>query len=74
MRDNNAMPIRAAIVGPTGYTGLYLIELLLRHPGAEITYLASYREVLPDIVDEFPQLLGRLPESVSMCRQPNSQR
>jgi len=25
------MSVRAAILGPTGYTGYWLIELLLRH-------------------------------------------
>ena len=53
------MSIRAAIVGPTGYTGLHLINILLRHPNAEVTYLASHRDELPVISDEFPQLSGR---------------
>lgn len=51
--------IRAAILGPTGYTGYWLIELLLRHPQAKITYLASHREELPNIADEFPALWRR---------------
>ena len=51
-------PIRVAIVGPTSYTGLYLILWLLRHPHATITYLASQRDELPNIADEFPQLRG----------------
>lgn len=51
--------VRAAILGPTGYTGLYLIELLLRHPQAELAYLASHREELPNISDVFPRLRGR---------------
>jgi N-acetyl-gamma-glutamyl-phosphate reductase len=53
------MSIRAAIIGPTGYTGYWLIQLLLRHPGATLTYLASARDELPVISDEFPQLAGR---------------
>ncbi|MEX0741637.1 MAG: N-acetyl-gamma-glutamyl-phosphate reductase, partial [Phycisphaeraceae bacterium] len=53
------MSIRTAIIGPTGYTGLHLIELLLRHPEAEVSYLASARDKLPVISDEFPQLFGR---------------
>jgi N-acetyl-gamma-glutamyl-phosphate reductase len=64
----DAMSIRAAIIGPTGYTGLYLIQLLLRHPSAKITYLASHRGELPNVNEEFPQLLGRLPESVAVCK------
>lgn len=52
------MNVRAAIVGPTGYTALELIKLLARHPSAEVTYLASHREQLPHIAEEFPELLG----------------
>lgn len=62
------MNIRVAIVGPTGYTGVALIQLLLRHPHAKLTYLASHREELPKISDVFPQLLGRVPEEVATCR------
>lgn len=52
------MSIRVAIVGPTGYTALWLIKLLARHPEARVTYLASHREQLPHIAEEFPELLG----------------
>lgn len=62
------MTVRAAIVGPTGYSGLTLIELLLRHSEVELAYLASARDTLPDIRDEFPQLIGRVDESVAGCR------
>jgi len=64
----HAPPIRAAIVGPTGYTGLWLIDLLARHPRATVTYLASARDELPDIRDEFPRLLGRIGEAAAHCR------
>ncbi len=53
------MRIRVAIVGPTGYTGYWLIEGLLRHPAASITYLGSGRQELPNIASEFPSLLRR---------------
>lgn len=53
------MSVRVAIIGPTGYTGLWLIRLLLGHPEAELTYLASHREQLPNIAEEFPVLVGR---------------
>ena len=64
----NTMSVKAAIIGPTGYTGVYLIDLLLRHPEAELVYLASHRDELPDIRDEFPQLMGRLDDDVAQCR------
>jgi N-acetyl-gamma-glutamyl-phosphate reductase len=62
------MTIRTAILGPTGYTGLYLIELLSRHPSARITYLASHRDEPPDITRVFPQLLGRIDPEIAACR------
>lgn len=62
------MNIRVAILGPTGYTGLHLIQLLLRHPSTHLAYLASHREEMPDIVEEFPQLLSIVPGDVSRCR------
>jgi len=59
---------RAAIIGCTGYTGYYLVDLLLRHPRAELTYLASHRAELPDLREEFPALLGRLDAEVAQTR------
>jgi N-acetyl-gamma-glutamyl-phosphate reductase len=53
------MTVSAAIVGPTSYTGLYLIQILLRHPQAAIAYLASQRDEPVNIAAEFPQLMGR---------------
>lgn len=68
MQDAPPYKTRAAIIGCTGYTGYYLVDLLLRHPAAELTYLASHREQLPDLRDEFPQLLGRLDEDIAQTR------
>ncbi len=62
------MTLRAAIVGPTGYAGYHLIDRLLRHPQAELTYLASHRDELPDIREEFPRLLGRVDDELAQCR------
>jgi len=62
------MSIRAAIVGPTGYTGLHLIQLLLHHPSAKLTCLASARTQLPNITEIFPRLLGSIPEKVAACQ------
>ncbi len=49
-----------AILGPTGYTGLELLELLARHPSLRVAYLATAREKQPRIDVEFPRLAGRL--------------
>lgn len=53
-----------AILGPTGYTGLELLELLLVHPKMRVVYLGSARENPPSIIEEFPRLAGRLPPRV----------
>lgn len=62
-RSNTSSPdsrIPAAILGPTGYTGLELIEIIARHPRMRIEYLASARTPAPRIDAEFPRLLRRL--------------
>lgn len=61
-------PLRCAIVGPTGFTGLHVARLIAGHPGAELTYLASHREELPDLTDEFPRLRGLIDPDVAQCR------
>lgn len=61
--------IAVAVVGPTGYTGLELLELLSRHQSLRVAYLATARETQPRIDDEFPRLAGRLGGGVDpQCR------
>ena len=55
-------------MGPTGYTGLDLVRILSRHPSAELTYLASHRDELPDIREVFPALTGLVDDEVAQCR------
>lgn len=52
--------IRVAIVGPTGYTAYESIRILLRHPQAQLTVLASRRDPQPHIADIFPALRGMI--------------
>lgn len=56
-----------AILGPTGYTGLELIEILSRHPSMRLAYLASARTPAPRIDDEFPRLKARLAGASPEC-------
>lgn len=49
---------KAAIIGATGFGGLGLIEILLRHPGMEISLLAARRDVGAPISNVFPHLSG----------------
>ncbi|MEN8127260.1 MAG: N-acetyl-gamma-glutamyl-phosphate reductase [Planctomycetota bacterium] len=52
--------IRVAIIGASGYTGVESIEIILRHPQAEVTYLTALPEECGHVVDTFGQLAGRL--------------
>jgi len=51
--------IRAGIIGPTGYAGFHLIDILLRHPDAAIVYLGARKEDRPSIADIWPALQNR---------------
>ncbi len=50
------MTIRVSIVGASGYTGLELVKILLKHKQVEIKHLAVRREPLPVYSEIFPEL------------------
>ena len=52
--------VRVAIIGASGYTGVESIEIILRHPQAEVTYLTALPEECGLVSDTFGQLTGRL--------------
>jgi len=52
---------RVGVVGATGYTGVELIRLLLRHPQIEITILTAERNVGQPIGKLFPSLFQETP-------------
>jgi N-acetyl-gamma-glutamyl-phosphate reductase len=51
--------VRVAIIGASGYTGLEAIEIILRHPKSELTYLTALPEECGCVSDMFGQLKGR---------------
>jgi N-acetyl-gamma-glutamyl-phosphate reductase len=51
--------IRVAIIGATGYTGLESIEIINRHPQAELTYLTALPEECGHAEDVFGRLKGK---------------
>jgi N-acetyl-gamma-glutamyl-phosphate reductase len=50
--------VKIAILGGSGYTGVELIKILLRHPHAEIVAITSRQD--EHIADLHPSLLGRI--------------
>ena len=52
--------IRVAIIGASGYTGVESIEIILRHPKAEVAYLTALPQECGHVADMFGQLRGRL--------------
>ena len=51
--------IRVAIIGASGYTGAESVEIILRHPEAELTYLTALPEECGAVDDVFAQFKGR---------------
>jgi N-acetyl-gamma-glutamyl-phosphate reductase len=52
--------VKVAIIGASGYTGVEAMEILLRHPEAELTYLTALPDECEHVADTFKQLTGRL--------------
>mgnify|MGYP006382521947 CR=1 FL=1 len=51
--------MRVAVFGASGYTGLELLRLLLRHPHFEIALVTSEQRAGEPVGDAFPPLRGR---------------
>ena len=58
------MKAKAGIIGATGYTGVVLTTLLLRHPNAEITYLSSEQFAGKYYHEVYPAFYGRTSEKL----------
>jgi N-acetyl-gamma-glutamyl-phosphate reductase len=58
-RREESMKTRVGIIGATGYTGLELLRLLLRHPESEITALTSQKYAGVPIDGVFPSLMNQ---------------
>ena len=52
--------IKAGVVGGTGYTGVELLRLLVRHPAVELKAITSRTEAGRRVSDLFPNLRGYL--------------
>ncbi len=60
------MTIKAGIIGATGYTGMELVRLLLRHPKVELVLVTSEKYAGKRLDDVFPGLKGQ----TSLVLQP----
>jgi N-acetyl-gamma-glutamyl-phosphate reductase len=52
--------IKIGIVGGTGYTGVELLRILVRHPEAELAAITSRSEAGTPVAKMFPSLRGRV--------------
>ncbi len=51
-------PIKAAVIGASGYSGLELLRLMLRHPGIDLVSVTSRSLAGKILSEEFPRLRG----------------
>ena len=51
-------PVKIAIIGASGYTGLELLRLLLTHPHAELVCVTSRQNAGRSIAELFPRFSG----------------
>ena len=52
--------IKVGVVGGTGYTGVELLRLLARHPGAQLQAITSRGDAGMAVAEMFPSLRGRV--------------
>ena len=52
--------MRVAVIGASGYTGLELLRILLRHPQVELVAITSERSAGRPVADVFPAFRGLL--------------
>ncbi len=52
--------VKVAVVGASGYTGVELLRLLLRHPHVEVACVTAGQNAGEAVASLFPSLLGRI--------------
>lgn len=60
MTQDAPVPIKAGIVGGTGYTGVELLRLLSQHPYVHLHAITSRKESGTPVADMFPSLRGHV--------------
>jgi N-acetyl-gamma-glutamyl-phosphate reductase len=59
------MKLSVGILGATGFTGVELLRLLVRHPGVEIAWISSESQPGTAYDKVYPEFAGRLPADAS---------
>ncbi len=59
--------IKVAVIGASGYAGLELVRILVRHPGCELADLHYLEYPGRHVAEVFPALAGIVPLSFSDC-------
>jgi len=59
--------IKVAVIGASGYAGLELVRILIRHPGCELAALHSLEYPGRPVAEIFPALAGIVPLTFSDC-------
>ena len=62
--------IKVAVIGASGYAGLELVRLLVRHPGCELAALTSLEYPGRPFSQIFPALAGMVDLSLSARTRP----
>lgn len=66
-------PIKAAVIGASGYSGIELLRLILRHPGIELVAVTSRALAGKVLSSEFPRLRGIAPADTLAFTAPDAQ-
>lgn len=64
-------PVKAAVIGASGYSGIELLRLMLRHPGIELAAVTSRALAGRILSDEFPRLRGIPPADALTFIEPD---
>ncbi len=64
--------VKAAVIGASGYSGIELLRLMLRHPGIELTAVTSRTLAGRILSDEFPRLRGIPPADTLAFIEPDT--
>lgn len=64
-------PVKAAVIGASGYSGIELLRLILRHPGIELVAVTSRALAGKLLSTEFPRLRGIAPADTLAFIEPD---